>query len=223
MPDGLAAAFWRETEVICVAANGTSSVDPDLPLVKRAAGGDYEAFSTLVKAYQQLVYATAYRLLRNEADAEEAMQETFVSLIEHIDTFAYQSLFRTWLTRIAVNHALKRLRRRKVAKETALENEEGPLPHPEMISGWKDSPVTLAAQRETQAILQEALEDLPEKYRVIFVLRDIDGLSTEEAAEVVGISANNVKVRLLRARLMLREKLTSRLGDPAKRLPPHQH
>lgn len=200
-----------------------ASPDPDLSLVQRAAGGDYQAFEALVKAYQGLVYTAAYRLLRHHADAEEVMQETFVSLIEHIDSFAYQSLFRTWLSRIAVNCALKRLRRRKLAKETSLEGEEGPLPHPQVIGEWAQGPLALAQQRETQELLQQALEELPEKYRLVFVLRDVEGLSTEEAAEALGISAANAKVRLMRARLMLREKLTATLGDPGKRLPPHQH
>jgi RNA polymerase sigma-70 factor (ECF subfamily) len=205
-------------------ADGTDILsDPDLPLVERAARGEYASFELLVKAYQQRIYAIAFRLLRNAADAEEVTQDTFVSLIEHIDTFARQSRFRAWLLRIAVNHALKRLRRRKVARETALDGEDGPLPHPEVIAPWSQDPRELAAQRETRQLLQEALDELPETYRLIFMLRDIEGLSTDEAAESLGITPGNAKVRLLRARLMLREKLTAELGDPGRRLPPHEH
>jgi RNA polymerase sigma-70 factor (ECF subfamily) len=204
--------------------NGAApSLDPDLPLVQRAAGGDYGAFEALFHAYRERVYAATLRILRNTADAEEATQDTFLSLIEHIDSFAYQSHFRSWLLRIAVNHALRRLRRRKVARETAMESEDGPLPHPEMIAPWALDPAQLAGQREVRALLDEALTALPEKYRLVFVLRDIEGLSTEEAAEAIGITPGNAKVRLLRARLMLREKLTGRLGDPDRRLPAHQH
>lgn len=203
--------------------------DPDLPLVRRARAGDFGAFEELVGRYERHVYTLARRIVGVEADAEEVVQETFLSLVEHLADFAGQSAFKTWLVRIATNHALKVLRRRRTHPEVSLdgpagaEDDAGPLPHPEFIAPWRDDPADLAQDHETRRLLDQAVGELDEKYRVVFVLRDVEGLSTEETANAVGISEANVKVRLLRARLMLRERLTRVLGDQGRRVEGHRH
>lgn len=196
------------------------SPDPDQDLVRAARQGSYEAFEQLVAKHEQSIYALAMRIVRHSQDAQEVVQETFLSVVEHLKDFREGSAFRTWLVRIATNHALKLLRKRKGLTAMSLDasGEEGDLPHPQFIAEWREEPSQITQQRETRRLLDEALNDLDEKYRVVFVLRDVEGLSTEETAETLGISVSNAKVRLLRARLMLRERLTKVFGDEAKRL-----
>ena len=202
--------------------------DADLPLVHRAQRGDYAAFETLVAEYEGRLFKLAFRIVRQQQDAEEVVQLTFVTVIEKIDQFREESLFSTWLTRIATNHALGLLRKKNRHKTISLtpassDDREEEIPHPEYIATWKETPVEIASRKETQKYLDEALDQLDEKYRAVFVLRDVEGLSTQETADALGISEANVKVRLLRSRLMLREILTRRFGDDATRLNPHEH
>jgi RNA polymerase sigma-70 factor, ECF subfamily len=202
------------------------SADPMRPLVEAARAGDYAAFEKLVELNENALYTLAIRILQRRHDAEDLVQETFLSALEHLHDFRGQSAFRTWLVRIATNHALKALRRRKTRHAIPLDSPDDdrqPLPHPRFIARWRDDPAELVQQRETARLLDDAIASLDEKYRLIFLLRDVEGLSTEETALALGISVANAKVRLLRARLMLRERLTRELGDPAERLEPHPH
>lgn len=201
--------------------------DVDAALVERAKAGDFAAFESLVGRYERRIFALALRVTGNRSDSEEVVQETFLSLVEHLGAFSGRSSFLTWLLRIATNHALLVLRKRKrkpTTSSTSLDadSESGELPHPQFIAKWKDDPAALAAAAETRQIINDALQSLDEKYRVVFVVRDIEGLSTEEAADVLGISVANAKVRLLRARLMLRERLTRAFGDEQRQYP-HKH
>ena len=137
----------------------------------------------------------------------------------------------TWILRIATNHGLKLLRKRRGLPTVSLdapvgdgEDSYATLSHPEFIAQWRDEPARLAQQREVRQLIEAALDELPEKYRVVFVLRDVEGLSVKETADALGLSESNVKVRLLRARLDLRERLTRVLGDEATRMfPSHDH
>lgn len=211
--------------------SGTEIIDPDSELVRRAQAGDYAAFEELVGRHERHIYALALRIVGKVHDAEEVVQQTFLSVIEHLKEFRADAKFSTWLVRIATNHALLLLRKRSRRNEQPLgadyshseDDDDGPLPHPQFIAAWRETPDQLASRRETQQALQEALAELGEKHRVVFVLRDVEGLSTAETAEVLGISEANVKVRLLRARLMLRERLTHLFGDESKRVEPHAH
>lgn len=206
------------------AANSTLP-DPDAPDVSRARAGSYEAFERLVARHEGAVYALAVRITRRPEDAEDVVQQTFLSLLEHLDGFAGQSQFRTWLLRIATNHALKVLRKRRGLPTVSLDSgaqDDAALPHPQFIAPWREDPGQIAVRAETQQLLNDALEELDEKYRLVFILRDVEGLSTEDTAELLGLSIANVKVRLLRARLMLRERLTRSLGDPEKLVSPHR-
>jgi RNA polymerase sigma-70 factor (ECF subfamily) len=167
--------------------------------------------------------------VRQEQDAEDVTQQTFLSALEHLGAFREEASFATWLFRIATHAALKVLRKPKGLETISLDEatdpagDEGAVPHPEFIADWRQSPEQLAQQNETRRFVEEALGRLDEKHRLVFVLRDVEGLSIKETAEALGLSEANVKVRLLRARLQLREELTRAFGDEAKRIPPHPH
>jgi RNA polymerase sigma-70 factor (ECF subfamily) len=206
----------------------TGSADEDRDLIQSARRGDFSAFEALVAKYERRLFSLAFRIVGRRHDAEEVVQQTFLSVVEHLEEFREESTFYTWVTRIATNHALALLRRNKVRSTLPLRDDRssesyGDLPHPEYIAQWRETPEDIAARRETQALLNEALDELDEKYRVVFVLRDVEGLSTNETAEALGITPSNVKVRLLRARLMLREKLTRVFGDESTRVVPDHH
>ncbi len=214
------------------ASNHTAveSSSDDLDLLRRARHGDFEAFEALVKRFQPRVYGLTRRILRQVQDAEDATQQTFLSVIEHLDSFREESSVATWILRIATNHALKNLRKRlglaTVPLEAATDADDSyaTLPHPEYIAQWRDDPEDLAQRAEVRQLVEQALADLGDKYRVVFVLRDIEGLTVKETAEALGLSEANVKVRLLRARLLLRERLTRTLGDEVTRVfPTHAH
>jgi RNA polymerase sigma-70 factor (ECF subfamily) len=202
----------------------------DMDLLHRARQGDLAAFESLVGRYQQRVFGLAIRILGQRQDAEDVVQQTFLSVLEHLDSFREESSVATWLLRIATNHALKVLRKLRGLPTVPLDasadaNDSGAtLPHPEYIAQWKDGPEELAQRAEVRHLLGEALNDLDVKYRLVFILRDVEGCSTRDTAEILGLSEAAVKVRLLRARLQLREQLTRALGDEATRLlPRHDH
>jgi len=196
----------------------------DLALVQRAQAGDLEAFEALAVRHEQRVYSLALRMLRNTHDAEDITQQTFLSALEHLAGFRGESSFTTWLLRIATHAALKVIRKRKGLDVVSLEEATEPaaddssIPHPEYIADWRQSPEELVHHNEVRQLLDEALEQLDEKHRLVFLLRDVEGLSIKETAEALGLSEANTKVRLLRSRLQLREQLTRSLGDPTRRV-----
>jgi RNA polymerase sigma-70 factor, ECF subfamily len=201
----------------------------DLELVRRAKAGALEAFEALTTRHERQVYSLAWRILRHEQDAEDITQQTFLSVIENLDSFRGDSSFVTWLLRIATYAALKVIRKRKGLDTVSLEesteprDELGTIPHPEFIADWSQSPEQLVQQHETQRLIDDALARLDDKHRLVFLLRDVEGLSVRETAEALGLSEANVKVRLLRARLQLREDLTRVFGDAHRRVERHVH
>ena len=196
----------------------------DEELVPHARAGDFAAFEELTNRHERRVFSLALRILRNVADAEDATQQTFLSALENIKSFRGESKFITWLLRIATHAAFKIIRKQRGLRTVPLENESDEndeyrnIPHPEYIADWRDSPETLIQRKEVSNLLDDALKKLDQKYRLVFLLRDVEGLSITETAKVAGISEANTKVRLLRARLQLREELTRALGDPATRI-----
>ena len=209
---------------------GTTGIDADsISLVKRAKAGELAAFEELVRHHERLVYSLARRILQNEHDAEDVTQQTFLSAVEHLGGFREESSFSTWLLRIATHAALKVIRKRRGLDTTSLdaatEPQEGyeSIAHPEYIADWSSSPDRLARRSETLRLIEEALGQLDEKHRLVFLLRDVEGLSVKETAETLALSEVNVKVRLLRARLQLRERLTRTLGDPARQVVREKH
>jgi len=193
----------------------------DTELVRHAKAGDLAAFEELVTRYERRVFSLAHRMLDNQQDAEDVTQQSFLSALEHLAGFREESSFYTWLMRIASHAALKVIRKRRGLPAESL--EELSVPHPEFIATWKESPAKIAQQNETGQLIEDALAQLDEKHRLVFLLRDVEGLSVKETAEATGLSEANVKVRLLRARLQLRERLTRLFGDPSTRLIPHAH
>lgn len=203
----------------------------DETLVQRAQAGDLAAFEELVSRHEGRVYALAWRILRNQHDAEDITQQTFLDALEHLDGFRGDARFGTWLLRIATYAALKVIRKRQGLDTISLEgathpDAEADAPRPEFVADWRESPEHLVRNRETARLIESALDELDEKHRVVFLLRDVEGLSIRETAETLGISEANVKVRLLRARLQLRERLTRIFGDPQRQVSPasdHTH
>ena len=179
-------------------------------LVERARTGDQQAFGELVRQYERKIYRLAMNITRNEEDAEDVLQEAFLKAYEHLDRFKGDSKFYTWIVRIAVNEALMKLRRRKGDRTVPLDEplDTGEETMAREIAVWEDNPEQQYSKEEIQNILSEAVDSLKPDFRTVFTLRDIEEMSTEETAEVLGISVPAVKSRLLRARLALREKLT---------------
>ncbi len=179
-------------------------------LVAKARRGDAQAFTVLVNRYERKIFRLARHITQNEEDAEDVLQETFLKAYEHLGGFQEQSKFYTWLVRIAVNEALMKLRKRRSGKLLSLDEtiDTGEETVAREIAVWDDNPEQRYSQEELRAILQQAVDGLAPIFRTVFVLRDIDELSTEETAEALGISIPAVKSRLLRARLQLRDRLT---------------
>ncbi len=191
--------------------SATIPLQPDeSALVEKAKAGDQQAFTDLVSRYHRKIYRLAKNITRNDEDAEDVLQEAFLKAYEHLDGFEGNSKFYTWLVRIAVNEALMKLRKRRGDREVSLDEPLG-LGEEEVkreIAVWEDNPEQRYSREEMQQILNEAVDGLKEDFRTVFVLRDIEEMSTEETAEALKISIPAVKSRLLRARLALREKLT---------------
>ena len=189
-------------------------------LVSQAREGDIAAFSELVRRYEGKIFRLAQHITQNREDAEDVLQETFMKAYEHLDQFKGDSKFYTWIVRIAVNQALMKLRRRKTDKSVSLDEQidTGEDTIVREIAAWDEDPEQRFSRDELGEILDTAVQSLEPPYRSVFVLRDIEEMSTEETAEALGLSVPAVKSRLLRARLQLREKLTrffKRKGEDA--------
>jgi len=212
-------------------ANQFSPETSDAELVRLAKAGELDAFEALTNRYEQRVFGLAMRMLRQEQDAEDVAQQTFLSVLENLEGFRGEASFSTWVLRIASHAALKIIRKRKGLNTVSLEETTEPsddfnsIPHPEFIADWRQSPEHLVERNEIRRLLDDALTRLDEKHRLVFLLRDVEGLSIQETAAALDLSEANVKVRLLRARLQLREDLTRVLGDPERQLVrlPHHH
>jgi RNA polymerase sigma-70 factor, ECF subfamily len=182
--------------------------DDEPVLVAAAKSGEISAFETLVGRYERKIFRLTQNITQNREDAEDAMQEAFLKAFEHLGEFQGNSRFYTWLVRIAVNQALMKLRKRR-PNEVSLGQEinTGEETMPREVEDWGPSPEERFGQVELSGILTHAIADLDPSFRVVFQLRDIEELSTEETADVLGLSIPAVKSRLLRARLKLRQKL----------------
>ena len=185
-------------------------------LVLAAKAGDVAAFEELVNRYERKIFRLAQNITGNREDAEDAMQDAFLKSYAHLRDFQGDSRFYTWLVRIAVNESLMRLRKRKpnqISLDEPVGTDDDIMPRE--VEDWGPSPEQRYAQTELQQILNKAIENLDPAYRTVFVLRDVEELSTEETAALLGISVPAVKSRLLRARLKMRERLQSyfRKGD----------
>src|ERR1700690_2094760 len=197
-----------------------SQIPDETAVVLQAREGDARAFSELVRRYENKIFRLAMHITQNREDAEDVLQETFLKAYEHLDQFQGAAKFYTWIVRIAVNQALMKLRRRRTDRSVSLDEaiDTGEDTIVREVAAWDENPEQKFSRAEFGQILDEAIQGLEPPYRSVFVLRDIDELSTEETADALGLSIPAVKSRLLRARLQLREKLTrhfKRKGDDA--------
>lgn len=187
----------------------------DTDLVTLALARDEAAVRELVRRNNQRLFRVARAVLRNDAEAEDVVQETYVKAFTHLATFEGKAAFSTWLTRIALNEALGRRRKRRPTTEIAAEEAEAGgaelIPFPG--AALPLSPEATTARREMHALLEELVDALPDPFRVVFVLREVEELSTEEVAAHLGINPATVKTRLFRARKLLREAMEARFAE----------
>jgi RNA polymerase sigma-70 factor, ECF subfamily len=189
-------------------------VATDQELVAKAQAKDYAAFEQLLDRYEDKIFRLAYRFVRNETEAKEILQDTFLTIWRKLDTFKGDAQFSSWLYRVAANAALMRLRSQRRHPEVSTEDlpigyldNYGQLPP--AIENWAKRPDEELASDELRRHIQSAVDALPEIYRTVFLIRDVEGLSTEETAEVLQISVPTVKTRLHRARIALRDTITA--------------
>ncbi len=187
-------------------------------LIARILGGEKELFHELIRPYERMVYLTLFSIVRNEADAEDGAQEAVISAYRHLASFRGEAKFSTWLTTIAINEGRKRLRKAKTAAEESIEEEaeghEGDYT-PAPLTDWREIPLEALERKEIREALRGAVAELPDIYRQVFTLRDLEELSVEETAQALGINSNVVKVRLHRARILLQKRLVPFLRTTA--------
>lgn len=185
--------------------------DKDFELIRAINAGQFDRFPDLVKRYEQKLYNFSLRMCRDAADAEDTVQETFINVFRYLKGFRYETKFKNWLYRVAASTCIKKRRRSKFAPQRELSldefypQSETEVPH--QVPDWAQMPLDKLLSNELLGKINEAIFTLPEKYRLVIVLRDIEGFSTAETAQILNLSDANVKVRLHRARLFLRDRL----------------
>ncbi|WP_372680381.1 RNA polymerase sigma factor [Desulfosarcina sp.] len=185
--------------------------DKDTELVRAINGGRQDLFYELVNRYEKSLYNFGLRMCDNPSDAEDMVQDTFLNVFKYLEGFRYETKFRNWLYRVATSACLKKKRRSKYAPDRELSLDEF-LPADESavsmdLPGWASQPLDQVLDGELAGVIRQALLDLPEKYRLVAVLRDVEGFTTQETADILDLTPTNIKVRLHRARLFLREAL----------------
>ncbi|HMZ07281.1 MAG TPA: sigma-70 family RNA polymerase sigma factor [Anaerolineales bacterium] len=178
--------------------------------IEALRAGDRAEFARVVDAYSTPIYRLGLKMLGNPQDAEDVLQNTFLNALTHLDSFEGRSSISTWLYRIASNEALMLIRRKKnIINIDDFQPEEEDAPLPEIFVDWSALPESELLSGESKKALDEAVKKLPEPLRMVFLLRDIEGLSIKDTAEILNLTETNVKTRLLRARMSLRENLST--------------
>jgi len=196
--------------MICLADVSTQEAPlSDEEVVAHVLAGQTALFEIVMRRHNQRLYRVARAILRDDAEAEDVMQDAYVRAYEHLDQFAGAARFSTWLTRIAVHEALARRRRKDRYEELEHTSEQDPM---ERFASLTPTPEQQTSSSEIRGMLEQAVEDLPEPYRAVFMLRDVEEMSTSDAAYALEITEQNVKVRLHRARALLRKALFARAG-----------
>lgn len=182
-------------------------------LIEKAQNGDRAALAQLVKNYEQTVYNFSFKICRNKERAEHTMQETFMSMVKNIGQFSGKSKLSTWLYTVVSNHCMMLARSQKKHEQgsISIDDDEG-LISENNIADWKITPDQISENNELREMLDEAIQKLPADYRVVFLLRDVEGLSTDETGKVTDLSIAAVKSRLHRARAFLRNELNEKLS-----------
>ena len=192
-------------------------IDQDYEIIRAIQAGRNELFAELVQRYERPLYHFGMKMCAESRDAEDVVQETFLNAFRYLKDFRYETKFKNWLYRIATSNCIKKRRKSKFAPERELSMEEF-LPQDEaavdrQVPTWATLPLDQVLNEELGRTLKQAIGQVPEKYRVVLVLRDIEGFSTEESAQILNLTPTNIKVRLHRARLFLREKLKAYFTD----------
>jgi len=187
-------------------------------LIARILAGEKELFHELIRPYERMVYLTLFAIVKNETDAEDGAQEAVISAYRHLASFRGDAKFSTWLTTIAINQGRRRLRKAKGAAEESIEEQadshEGDFT-PAPLTDWREIPLEALERKELRGALRAAVAELPDIYRQVFVLRDLEEQNIEETAQALGINPGAVKVRLHRARIMLQKRLVPFLKTTA--------
>jgi RNA polymerase sigma-70 factor, ECF subfamily len=188
----------------------------DLALVHASKGGDVAAFEELVKRYDRKLFRIAQHLTHNREDAQDIVQDAFLKAFQHLAQFREDAKFSTWLIRIAFNQSMMTLRKRRTSRELPIDSDPGSEDkgHPIEIADWVPNPEELYNSAELQEILRKTLKKLSPGLRAVFILRDIEGLSLEQTAEVLDLRLPAIKARSRRARLQLRERLSRYFKKP---------
>lgn len=187
--------------------NSTKHQIDEVSLISKAQSGDKKALAELVGNYEKTVYNFSFKICRDPERAENTMQETFLSMIKSLHQFDGKSKLSTWLYRIVMNHCLMELRKKK-HNFISLDDDESEIPEDKLIPDWSNVPSDVTENAELKRILDEAINKLALDYRVVFILRDVNGLSTEETANIADLSVPAVKSRLHRARAFLRNEIS---------------
>ena len=209
----------RAMETIAKLAAATGEDNSDESIIARVRAGDTAAYEIIMRRYNQRLYRVARAILRDSGEAEDVMQETYVRAYQHLHQFAGESAFSVWLTRIAVNEALRRLRQRKRISQLDEHDFQEFDTHQESpmdIAADSPNPEQCASNREGTRVLEEAIMDLPYQFRTVVMMRDIEQLSTADTAAALGLTQENVKVRLHRGHAMMRSWLFARLGENSR-------
>jgi len=196
-------------------ADETISADPDAEFVARVKAGETDAFEELVRRHGRRVYRSLIGILGSAEEAEDALQDAFLKAFQHLPEFEGRSRFSTWLVRIALNTGLQRLRGRRDFETLDDDSDEF---RPKRIQAWTENPEDLYSREELRRLVESEVMKLPAKYRVALMLRDLEELSTEEAANALGLSIPGLKARVLRGRLMLRESMVSYFAKTGARV-----
>ena len=187
-----------------------TSATNEIGLIARILAGEKELFHELIRPYERMVYLTLFSIVKNETEAEDGAQEAVISAYRHLSSFRGDAKFSTWLTTIAINEGRKRLRKAKGAAEESIderiEGQEGEYT-PAPLTDWREIPLEALERKELREVLRVAVAELPDIYREVFTLRDLEELNVEETAQALGINAGAVKVRLHRARILLQKRL----------------
>jgi RNA polymerase sigma-70 factor, ECF subfamily len=194
---------------------GTTEPRDEAQMIAAILAGDTQLYHQLIRPYERSVYMMALSYVKNEADAEDVAQEAFLKAFHHLASFRSESKFSTWLIGIALNEARSRLRREGVLRMDSLDDttEDGGPVSPAILRDWREVPSEALERKEIRQMLQDAITGLPEKYREVFILRDVEELNIFETAAALRITVGNVKVRLHRARLMLQKQLSPLLKN----------
>ena len=195
-----------------------AETNDDFDLVQASRNGDVAAFEELVKRYDRTLLRIAHSVTHNREDSQDAVQETFLKAYQHLGDFRGDSKFSTWLIRITVNQSLMKLRKQRRIKEESLNEDFGTDEDvlPREVIDWAPNPEQLYRTSELRQILIKTIDELPPSLRVVFVLQDLEGLSTDQTAEALNLSQSAVKSRLWRARMQLRERLNKYFGKSAE-------